>query len=463
MWLGSGDLLDPAGEGSDLVTDGGVVGCRSGGVADAGELFAQRCEPGGKLIDPWVGRERGGGGGGGELLAGAFQGVRELVRRDGLGREAPLEVVELCGQRGLALTITGELLDPCCERLELLLNCRVVDGLSGRAHLGELRAHLREVVGEPVDPGIRRLIIAERCELPCELVDARIGERCGGRGQILPRIGERPGEMLRCDDVGRQPGLDLLESCSERLLRLALGRQVVDAVGDLLDPVRGRDRLGERGDLVADGGKALAELVEPLRRSGVLLGREALADLGEGRAQRLNLRLELLQARRGAVVPPRHLVEPHPDLRDGGCEAFVLINACLQARGKGLHLAGIRLGGKLLRKLGLDPGEPLVELGIADGPRLELDDGRSQLGERQCLLRERPRLLIQSRRRAGVLGEHRQPLLECHQRLVQRDDLIGRDDVLDAGREGVQPALDLCRIGNRAFRKRRHALLDRGQ
>ena len=221
--------------------------------------------------------------------------------------------------------------------------------------------------------------------------------------------------------------------------------------------------LGERGDLVAHGGKALAELVEPLRRSGVLLRREALADLGEGRGERLNLLLQLLQAGRGAVVAPRHLVEPHPELGDGGGEALVLVDACLQARGKGLHLAGIRLGRELLRELGLDPGEPLVELGIADGPRLELDDRRSQLGERLCLLLERPRLLVERRRRSGVLGEHRQPLLECDQRLVQRDDLVGRDDVLDAGRESVQPALDLCRIGNGAFGKRRHALLDRGQ
>ena len=62
MWLGSGDLLDPAGEGGDLVTDGGVVGYSSGGVANTGDLLAQRCKPGGKLIDPWVGRERRGGG-----------------------------------------------------------------------------------------------------------------------------------------------------------------------------------------------------------------------------------------------------------------------------------------------------------------------------------------------------------------------------------------------------------------
>ena len=55
-------------------------------------------------------------------------------------------------------------------------------------------------------------------------------------------------------------------------------------MGDLLDPIGRRDRLGERGDLIADGTKALAELVEPLRRSGVLLRREALTDVGERQA-----------------------------------------------------------------------------------------------------------------------------------------------------------------------------------
>ena len=117
----------------------------------------------------------------------------------------------------------------------------------------------------------------------------------------------------------------------------------------------------------------------------------------------------------------------------------------------------------MFREPGFDPGESLVELGIADGARLELDHRRSQVGERLCLLRERPRLLVKRRRRPSVLGEHRQPLLECNERLVQRDDLVGRDDVLDAARESVEAALDLYRIGNRAFGKRRHALLDRAQ
>ena len=53
-------LLDPAGEGCDLVTDGGVVRLQQQGVADIGELLAQRCELGRELIDPRVGAtERG--------------------------------------------------------------------------------------------------------------------------------------------------------------------------------------------------------------------------------------------------------------------------------------------------------------------------------------------------------------------------------------------------------------------
>ena len=66
----------------------------------------------------------------------------------------------------------------------------------------------------------------------------------------------------------------------------------------------------------------------------------------------------------------------------------MLVSACLEAGGKGFDLAGVRLGRKSLRELGLDPGEPLVELGIADGPRLQLAD-RSRcelllLSDRAC-------------------------------------------------------------------------------
>ena len=165
-------------------------GLSGGGVATTGELLAQRGKPGRELLDPrvGVGNRRSGGG---KLFAGARQRVRELVGRDDLGREAPLEVVELGGESGLALAIAGELLDPRCERLELLIDRRIVNGLGCRADLGEPGAYLRELVGEPVD--------------------ARVGERGGGRGQLLAGIGERPGEMLRCDDVGREPALDLLE------------------------------------------------------------------------------------------------------------------------------------------------------------------------------------------------------------------------------------------------------------
>ena len=54
----------------------------------------------------------------------------------------------------------GELLEPCCERLELLVHCRVVDGLRCRVHLVEPGAHLRQVLAETVDPGVRRLVVA---------------------------------------------------------------------------------------------------------------------------------------------------------------------------------------------------------------------------------------------------------------------------------------------------------------
>ena len=134
----------------------------------------------------------------------------------------------------------------------------------------------------------------------------------------------------------------------------------------------------------------------------------------------------------------------------------MLVGAGLEAGGESLDLAGVRLGREPLRELGLDPGEPLVELGIADGPRLQLHDRRAQLGER-------PRLLVEGRGRSGVLGQHGQPLLERDQRLVQRDDLVRRDDVLDPGSERAQPALDLGRVDDRAIRELRDARLDRGQ
>ncbi len=268
---------------------------------------------------------------------------------------------------------------------------------------------------------VRRLVVAQRGELAHQLVDARVRERGGSRGEVIAGTDERPGEILRCDDAGRQPALDFVETLGQRLLGLALGCQFLDAMGDVLDPVGGRDRLRERGDLIARRCKALAELVEPPRCARFLLGREPLPDVAERRGEALDLVLEPFEA-------------------GGEC----------------LDLVGIRLGREPLRELGLDPGEPLVELGIADGSRLELDDRLSQLGER-------PRLLVESRRRSGVLGQQSQPLLERDQRVVQRDDLVRRDDVLDPGSESAQPAFDLDRVGDRAIRDFRNALLDHAQ
>ena len=73
------------------------------------------------------------------------------------------------------------------------------------------------------------------------------------------------------------------------------------------------------------------------------------------------------------------------------------------------------------------------------------------------------RLLIEGRGGSGILGQHGQPLLEGHQRLVQRDDLIRGDDVLDASCESAQPTLQLGRVDDRAIPELRDPRLDRAQ
>ena len=333
---------------------------------------------------------------------------------------------------------------------------RIVAGLGRRGHLGEPGTHLRQVLGETVDPGVRRLAVAQRGKLTGEFVDTWVGERGRGGGQILACSGERPGEIIRRHGLHAEPAVDLVETSRQRLLRLALCRQSPDAVGDLVDPLGRGDRSSERGNLVTHGAEALAELVEPLGGGRILLGREALTDVRERRGEVVDPLLELLEAGVVAVVAPRHLVDSHSELGDRGGKVLVLVRPGLEAGAKGFDLAGVRLGRQPLRELGFDPGEPLVELGIADGPRLQLRHRRAQLAERL-------RLLIEGRGGSGILGQHGEPLLEGHQRLVQRDDLIRGDDVLDASCESAQPTLQLCRVDDRAIPELRDPSLDRGQ
>ena len=216
---------------------------------------------------------------------------------------------------------------------------------------------------------------------------------------------------------GREPALDLVETLRQRLLGLALGRQVLDAMGDLLDPVGRGDRSRERGNLVTHGGKALAELVEPLRGGRFLLGREALADVGERRGEGLDPLLELLEAGGIAVVAPRHLVDPHSELGDRGGEALVLVAPASRRAAR----ASIWSASGLAASRSANWVSIRASRSSSSGSPTGRDSSSTTVARSS---RERLRLLIEGRGGSGVLGQHGQPLLEGDQRLVQRDDLV---------------------------------------
>ena len=101
----------------------------------------------------------------------------------------------------------------------------------------------------------------------------------------------------------------------------------------------------------------------------------------------------------------------------------MLVGAGLKSGSDGFELGGVRLGREPLGKLHLDLGQPLVELGIADGPCFELGDcRRSSASDRACS----SRAAVDPASSASTAGA-----LECDQRFVKRDDLVWRDDVLD--------------------------------
>ena len=134
----------------------------------------------------------------------------------------------------------------------------------------------------------------------------------------------------------------------------------------------------------------------------------------------------------------------------------MLVDAGLQARGEASIWSASGLAASRSANWVSIRASRSSSSGSPTGRDSSSHDRRSQLGER-------PRLLVESRGGSGVLGQHGQPLLERDQRVVQRDDLIRRDDVLDPGSESAQPAFDLDRVGDRAIRELRNALLDRGQ
>ena len=207
------------------------------------------------------------------------QGV-ELARDHRVGDRRALHLRELLAE---CVEVVGELVDARIRRRRrrqrraprsALRAPRAAGGLPGRGRARLSRSTSASRMRTSSRSSARRSTRrsgawSSRSEASSRASSSTRGSASGaGAGvQILAGTGERPGEILRRDDVGRRACSRSRRDVRQRLLGLALGRQLLDAVGDLLDPVGGRDRLCERGDLVAHGGKALAELVEPLRRS----------------------------------------------------------------------------------------------------------------------------------------------------------------------------------------------------